>query len=34
MIDADVFLGVCETICMPVQAKLTLDPASDPGQSR
>ena len=24
------FLGVCETICVPVQAKLTLDPASDP----
>ena len=29
-IDADVFLGVCETICVPVQAKLALDPASDP----
>lgn len=29
-IDAAVFLGVCETICVPVQAKLTLDPASDP----
>ncbi|MDQ2634195.1 MAG: hypothetical protein M3Y78_10720 [Pseudomonadota bacterium] len=28
-IDADVFLGVCETICIPVQAQLTVDPASD-----
>lgn len=30
MISADVFLGVCETICIPVQARLTVDPASDP----
>ncbi len=29
-IDATVFLGVCETICVPVQARFTLDPASDP----
>ncbi|HEY6633177.1 MAG TPA: protein-disulfide reductase DsbD domain-containing protein [Rhizobiaceae bacterium] len=29
-IDADVFIGVCETICVPVQAKLALDTASDP----
>ena len=29
-IDASVFLGVCETICVPVQTKLALDPASDP----
>jgi DsbC/DsbD-like thiol-disulfide interchange protein len=29
-IDADVFLGVCETICVPVQAKLSVDPVSDP----
>ena len=29
-IDAAVFLGVCETICVPVQAKLALDPADDP----
>ena len=29
-IDADIFLGVCETICIPVKTKLTLDPASDP----
>jgi len=27
---ADVFLGICETICIPVQASLTLDPASAP----
>lgn len=30
MIDADIFLGICETICIPVHAKLSLDPASDP----
>ena len=30
IIDADVFLGVCETICIPVKTTLTLDPASDP----
>ena len=29
-IDAGVFLGVCETICIPVQAKLAVDPAGDP----
>jgi DsbC/DsbD-like thiol-disulfide interchange protein len=29
-IDAAVFLGVCETICVPVQAKLAVDPADDP----
>jgi DsbC/DsbD-like thiol-disulfide interchange protein len=29
-IDAAVFLGVCETICVPVQAKLAVDPANDP----
>ena len=29
-IEADVFLGVCETICVPVQAKFSVDPASDP----
>lgn len=27
-IDADVFLGVCETICVPVQAKFSVDPAA------
>ena len=26
---ADVFIGVCETICVPVQATLTLDPAAE-----
>lgn len=29
-IEAQVFLGVCETICIPVQATLRLDPSSDP----
>lgn len=29
-ITADVFLGVCETICVPVQARLELVPAADP----
>jgi DsbC/DsbD-like thiol-disulfide interchange protein len=29
-IDAKVFLGVCESICIPVQATLTLDTATDP----
>lgn len=33
MIDADVFLGICETICIPVQTRLTLDPDSDPGNA-
>ncbi|CAI2935790.1 protein-disulfide reductase DsbD domain-containing protein [Aminobacter niigataensis] len=30
-IAADVFLGICETICVPVQARLEVDPAADPG---
>jgi len=30
LISADIFLGICETICIPVQASLTVDPASDP----
>jgi DsbC/DsbD-like thiol-disulfide interchange protein len=29
-IDADLFLGVCETICIPVKAEFVLDPAADP----
>jgi DsbC/DsbD-like thiol-disulfide interchange protein len=29
-IEADVFLGVCETVCVPLQAKLSVDPAADP----
>lgn len=33
MINADIFLGICETICIPVQAKLSLDPASDPANT-
>lgn len=30
-LEASAFLGVCETICIPVQAKLTINPASEPG---
>jgi DsbC/DsbD-like thiol-disulfide interchange protein len=30
MIEADIFLGICETICIPVHTKLSLDPASAP----
>lgn len=33
-IQADVFLGICETICVPLQATLTLDPASDPDNAK
>ncbi|WP_315919305.1 protein-disulfide reductase DsbD domain-containing protein [Mesorhizobium sp. SP-1A] len=29
-IDADIFIGICETICIPVQARLEVDPGSDP----
>ncbi|ODT14353.1 MAG: hypothetical protein ABS57_16040 [Mesorhizobium sp. SCN 65-12] len=29
-IQADVFLGICETICIPVQTRLTVDPNADP----
>lgn len=29
-IDASVFLGICETICIPVQGRLVVDPAQDP----
>ncbi len=32
-IEAHVFLGICETICIPVQTTLSLDPASDPGNA-
>src|SRR5690606_2677075 len=28
-VEADVFLGVCDTICVPVQARLTLDPSAN-----
>lgn len=30
-IDANVFLGMCQDICIPVQARLKLDAATDPG---
>jgi DsbC/DsbD-like thiol-disulfide interchange protein len=30
VITADVFLGVCEAICVPVQARLEVDPGADP----
>lgn len=29
-IEAAVFLGVCESLCVPVQARLTVDPSVDP----
>lgn len=29
-IAADVFIGICEAVCIPVQASLTVDPATDP----
>jgi len=29
-IGADVFLGICQSICIPLQAHLKLDPAADP----
>jgi DsbC/DsbD-like thiol-disulfide interchange protein len=29
-IQANVFLGICETICIPVQGRLQVDPADDP----
>ncbi len=29
-IDASVFLGICETICVPVQAKLVVDTSIEP----
>jgi DsbC/DsbD-like thiol-disulfide interchange protein len=31
MIQADVFLGICEMICIPLQARLAVAPAKDPG---
>jgi DsbC/DsbD-like thiol-disulfide interchange protein len=30
-ISAEVFLGICQSICIPLQAHLKLDPATDPG---
>ncbi|HWK65256.1 MAG TPA: protein-disulfide reductase DsbD domain-containing protein [Rhizobiaceae bacterium] len=32
-IQANIFLGVCEAICIPVQGQLTVDPASDPNDA-
>lgn len=32
-IEAHIFLGICETICIPVQTTLSLDPGSDPGNA-
>jgi DsbC/DsbD-like thiol-disulfide interchange protein len=32
-IEAKVFLGICETICVPLKATLKLDTASDPGNA-
>ncbi len=32
-IEAQVFLGICETICIPVQATLTLDVEQDPANA-
>lgn len=31
LIKADIFLGICQTICIPVSARLELDPASRQG---
>jgi DsbC/DsbD-like thiol-disulfide interchange protein len=31
VIDAGVFLGICQTICIPLQAQLKVDPAEDAG---
>jgi len=28
-IDADIFIGICETICIPVQARLEVDPSAN-----
>jgi len=32
-INAEIFLGICESICIPVHARLVLDPASNPDDS-
>lgn len=29
-VDATIFLGICETICVPVKATMVLDPGADP----
>lgn len=33
LIEADVFLGICETICIPVRTKLIVDPGTDPANA-
>lgn len=33
VIEADLFLGICETICIPVQARLAVEPGSAPEDS-
>ncbi|WP_054309018.1 protein-disulfide reductase DsbD domain-containing protein [Mesorhizobium sp. 1M-11] len=33
VIDAGVFLGICQTICIPLQAQLKVDPAEDAGNA-
>lgn len=33
VIEADLFLGICETICVPVQARLTVEPGGAPEDS-
>ncbi len=30
VIEADVFLGICQTICVPVRARLSVEPGNDP----
>lgn len=33
LVTADIFLGLCETICVPLQARLELDPYADAGNA-
>lgn len=33
VIDAGVFLGICQTICIPLQAQLKVDPTEDAGNA-
>lgn len=34
IIETDLFIGICEKICVPVAGRLTLDPAHDPDNAR
>lgn len=34
VIEADIFLGICETICIPVQARLIVEPGTDPDNAQ